>query len=124
MAMQQAAPAPAELYPVGTDVINVYVRNDGDWTANKQINAEGEVVSGTRYVGEQFIPVDPSYTLQKSGHRMETSAWYDVDMVFISTFRENNTTVKALDIPANARYMRVAAYNSSVADALTITRTA
>lgn len=121
-----AAPAPAELYPVGTDIKAVYAPYPGSWSGSKAISTStGEIISGSGYVNPNYIPIDPSYTYQKNGQRMEYSAWYDVDYNFISSFREYNTSVKALPAaPSTARYLRIAANSGASASSLKITRAA
>ena len=125
MMMVQTA-APSELYPVGTDIKATYAPYPGSWSSSKAISTStGEIISGSGYVNPNYIPIDPSYTYQKNGQRMEYSAWYDADKTFISSFREYNTSVKALPAaPTNARYLRIAANSGTSASALTITRTA
>lgn len=126
MMMAAAGPAPSELYPVGTDVKAMYCPYPGSWSSGKAISTStGEIVSGSSYVNPNYIPVDPSYTYQKNGQRMSTSAWYDADYNFIESFSEYNTSVKNLPAaPSNAKYMRISANSGASASALKITRTA
>ena len=74
------------------------------------------------------IPVDPSYmTLEKNSARINYSGWYDAAKNFIGGFREWNTTVKELTIPANARYFRISTNSTGAGTGnsrLKITRTA
>lgn len=122
--MQQAAPEPQELYPVGTDVKAMYAPYSGAWQGSRDISTStGEIVSGSHYVNPNYIPIDPSYGYQKNGHRMENCAWYDADKVFISTFREYNVDVKRIPAaPANARYLRISCTSGSMASGLKLTR--
>jgi hypothetical protein len=127
MMMMAAGPAPEpELYPVGTDVKEMYAPYPGAWSGSKAISTStGEIVSGSAYVCPNYIPVDPTYTYHKNGQRMHYSAWYDANYDFISTFYEYNTSSKDLPAPpANAAYLRIAAANGTAASALKITRVA
>ena len=124
MAMQ-AAPEP-ELYPVGTDIKAVYAPYPGSWSGSKTISTStGEIISGSAYANPNYIPISPDFVYQKNGQRMDYNAWYDADYNFISSFREYNTSVKALPAaPANARYLRISSNSGAGASGLKITRTA
>ena len=124
--MMMASPAPGELYPIGTDIKQTYAPYPGGWAGSSAIDTTtGEIVSGSNYVNPNYIPISPDYTYEKNNQRMQDSAWYDANYVFISSFREYNTQVKDLPTaPPNARWLRIASNSGLGAGGLTITRTA
>ena len=123
---QAASPAPGELYSIGTDIKETYAPYPGVWAGSSAIDTTtGEIVSGSNYVNPNYIPISPDYTYEKNNQRMQDSAWYDANYVFISSFREYNTQVKDLPTaPPNARWLRIASNSGAGAGGLTITRTA
>ena len=125
--MQQAAPEPQELYPIGTDIKEMYAPYPSAWLSGRTIGSTtGNVVeSSGGYCSDEYIPIDPAYTYQKNANRMNYNAWYDADKVFISSFREYNVDSKNLPAaPANARYLRISSTSATFASNLKITRTA
>lgn len=128
---QTASPAPGDLYDIGTDVVQEYIRDSGTgfhvgYTINQTTGAY-ENNGGSDYASADYIPVRYGYTLTKSTARMQYCGWYDADKNFISGFREYNTTEKALDIPQNAAFMRISTNSTGAGTGtsrLKITRTA
>ena len=127
-----------ELYPVGTDVIGMYVGRDsstgyGLFESGYDLNSSGEYVSGSfaKPANDAYIPIDPEYTYTKNGCRLYIIAFYDFQKQFISRITPspqlyNNLTVKDItDIPQNAKYLRFTAYSTAGSNwKLAITRTA
>ena len=125
--MAAAGPAPSELYPVGTDIKNLYAPYPDAWLSGRTIGSTtGNIVeSSGGYCSDVYIPIDPAYSYRKNGNRMNYNAWYDEDKVFISSFREYNVDTKALPAaPSNARYLRISSTSAVFASALSIIRTA
>lgn len=118
-----------ELYPVGTDLVAMYIGRDvnglglfnHEHTISNVSNTIGEYVEGPYNAASPiYLPIDPKYRYQKNkgynsyqGGRMYYFTWYDANHNFISQFSENN--FDNVDLPAppsNARYARFATHDN------------
>lgn len=124
--------AEPELYPIGTDIVQTYIRDADGWQKGYMINSSGEYVTGNAdYYGSNiYIPISPDYSYSKNGYRLGNNAggygaWYDKDYQFISSFNQDNTTAESLpNVPSNAAYLRVCTRNFTNSNGLKVTRTA
>lgn len=127
---QAQAPAPSEdLYLIGTDVVEKYIREEGTGFQSGYTfdQTTGELITGSDYASADYIEFRQGYELTKNGTRMQWCCWYDASKTFLSAFREYNTTVKALEPPDGARYLRVSTNSGGAgtgSTSLKITRTA
>lgn len=136
--LMQMQAQPTELYPVGTDIIGMYVGRDpqtgyGLFETGYTLDTDGEYVSGNtaKPINSAYIPIDPTYTYYKNAKRMYVICFYDSSKQLllrvsagINTY--NNLQEKEItDIPQNAAYLRICAYATSGSNwQLAITRTA
>ena len=104
-----------ELYGTWTDIVGKYAGRDLEQgtarlTTGKDLNQNGEVVSGLQAVCETYIPVDPNYIYVKSNHRFTKLTCYDSNKVMISqdTSSRYDKSVwgTELVLPQNASYIR------------------
>lgn len=128
--MGQAKAEEEELYPVGTDIVDEYIRKQSGFKIGK-INNLGDFESvGAYYASEDYIPVNPKYTYRKNDYRLGSNsggycAWYDASKSFISAFAQDNLNVQNLPkAPSKARYLRISTRNQSNAVNLKIIRIA
>ena len=123
--MQHAQePAPSEEpYEVGVGVITKYIRGTQDahgpgFVQGHRINATtGEYETyGSNYASAVYIPVKPSYTLEKTG-RINALAYYADDYTFIACVTSYNQVGEAtLEIPQTAAWIRVGTPGTGVSN--------
>ena len=127
MAMQNSQ---TDLYPIGTDIVEMFIRRENGWEHRHYIDENGIYTSGGEYYASPiFIPISPSYRFSKNNMRIGNNtggyaAWYDENFNFISSFKQDNLDVSALpDPPSNAAYIRISTRNLANTVNLQITRT-
>ena len=110
--------APKELYPVGTDIVSVYLGRN--WQNGRALLLHGtydDRNGGFTETGNTsnwsfcpvYLPVSPEYTYYKNDNRIVCGYWYDENKNFISSFGQNNTSWMSLPAPPdNAKYLRFA----------------
>ena len=107
--------SPKELYPVGTDVVSVYLGRN--WQNGRALLSHGTYTSTGDFTetGDEsdvsfcpvYIPISPEYTYFKNDNRLTNGFWYDENKKFISSFNQNNTSRMSLPAPPdNAKYLR------------------
>lgn len=113
-----------ELYPIGTDIITMYIGRDENNRANFNlgyvITDTGEYTTGNGAASPVFMPVNPNYRYQKSritadaiAGRIIRFAYYDENYNFISAVSYNNLNVVDLPaLPSNAKYARIQTINN------------
>lgn len=127
--MAQVESKPQELYPIGTDIIEMYIGRGDNWTQNALIDSSGEFVlepETDSFASDLYIPVNPDYTYQKNDYRVRRFAYYDSNYSFLSSVVYDNAT--RFDtfpaLPSQAKWARIQTGNASNKNGLTITRIA
>lgn len=117
-----------ELYPVGTNILAKY---GAVFVSKHTIDTiTGEYVENRSYQASPvYMPISPKYTYWKRGTYpnrayLSVLAFYDKDKNYISYYWKNDYNDFVIpDIPANARYARIAIPSGSATD-VKIIRTA
>ena len=117
-----------ELYPVGTNIRSLY--NAVFISGHGIDTSTGEYVeNSSRQASPVYMPISPKYTYWKRGTfpnraYLSVLAFYDKDKNYISYYGKNDYGDFVIpDIPANARYARIAIPSGSYND-VKIIRTA
>ena len=102
---------PSELYPIGTDILRLYIGVDSNdqllLTPNTTIQ-NGEIVSGNTATSDIYIPVSTDYVYRKGARRM--AIWYyDSNKAFLgksdnSTWLPEEKTLSAF--PTDTAFIR------------------
>lgn len=113
---------PKELYPVGTDICDMYGFKDTATTSVSINTGTGElytVASSAYWTSAEFAPINPSYTYAKKYYRLYRVAYYDNNYNFIGYTESMNNTIDGdvlTNIPSDARYVRIAMYHPNQAN--------
>lgn len=128
VARRRALMKEPELYPVGTDIRSLY---NAVFISGYEIDTNtGEYVEDrSRQASPVYMPISPKYTYWKRGTYpnrayLNALAFYDKDKNYISYYGKMDYNDFVIpDIPANARYARIA-IPSGLATDIKIIRTA
>ena len=123
--MMQSIQAPAELYPINTDIVAL-AKAENNFEYASISSSTGEYTTGGSYCAcKTFVPVDPSYTYRKNGWRINCIYFYKSDYTYITYKSYNNTNTQTLDaFPSSAAYVRFGGFNSQSVSSAKVTRTA
>lgn len=89
--------------------VNLFNKND---VINAYLNSSGEPVSnGTFRVSNYILISGDKLTISGNAGASELNAFYDSNYNFISSFGMGNLNSRVVDIPTNAKYLRVTVRN-------------